>query len=304
MTLDEMAGFARCNRRTAERLRDALREVFPQMVEVSEGGIKRFRIPAGGLDNFMLAPTADELGEVLSAATALEAKGDSARAALLRSVADKVQTALRQPLRSRLTPDLAVLVRAEGHALQAGPRPLADAGILAAIRHALKAGCMLRFGYGAEPGRVRSVAPWGLLYGRAYYLVGPEEGQDRPVLWRLDRIRDLAEGGAGAVPPEGWSIGAFAAQSFGVFQEEPFAVQLRFSAAAAADAERFLFHPTQVMAKQADGGLLVSFISGGMQEMVNHLFGWGTEVRVLEPPALRAALCARAGAALAHHGPG
>ena len=299
-TLDEMAAFAGCNRRTAERMRDALRELFPALEELPDGAQKRFRIPAG-LDGFMQAPTADELSELHNAASALEAAGGTARAALIRSLAMKITAALRHAARVRLAPDLDALMRAESHALQAGPRPMADETVLSAVRGALKSGSALMFLYAPDEQHPRIVCPWGLLYGRAYYLVGPEAGHERPVLWRLDRVLQPELGGAGWPAPPDWSIGDFAVRSFGVFQEQPEDVVLRFSADAAPDATRFLFHPTQVLEPQPDGTLLVRFTAGGMQEMCNHLFGWGSDVTILSPPALREALATRLHKALAHH---
>ena len=52
MTLDDIAEAAACNRRTAERMRDALARLFPQLTEFTDGRVKRFRI-LGGLDSFM-----------------------------------------------------------------------------------------------------------------------------------------------------------------------------------------------------------------------------------------------------------
>ena len=63
LSLDEMATCARVDRRTAERMRDALRLLFPQLEELVDGRTKRFRIP-GGLDGFAQAPTPDELAEL------------------------------------------------------------------------------------------------------------------------------------------------------------------------------------------------------------------------------------------------
>lgn len=247
LTLDEMSAHAGVDRRTAERMRDAVCVLFPQMEEVADGPRKRFRIP-GGLDGFMQSPTADELAELRAAARGLEAVGGDARAALLRSLSCKVEAAVRAPVRRRIAPDLEALTLAEGHAMQAGPRPMADAALLVTLRDALKAGALLRFRYGdaAGDGRERAVSPWGLLYGRTYYLVGPEAGRPEPALWRLDRIAGARlDGPAPASPPPGWRLGDYAARSFGVFQERPRRVVLRFSPAAAADAKRFLFHPTQ-----------------------------------------------------------
>lgn len=303
LTLDEMAAFSgaegrAAGRRTAERMRDALQTLFPHLEEVADGPRKRFRIP-GGLDGFMQAPTADELAELRAAARALDGAGGHARAALLRSLSSKVEAALRPPVRRRLAPDLDALALAEGDVMQAGPRPLADAALLAVLREAIKAGALLRFVYNGEP---RAASPWGLLYGRAYYLVGPATSLPDPVLWRLDRVASpRLDGPAPQLPPPGWSMAEYAAQSFGVFQEQPRQVVLRFSPDAAPDAARFLFHPSQVMAPQPDGALLVRFTAGGLLEMARHLFAWGAEVTILAPAALRNLMLAELAGSLAHH---
>ncbi len=302
LTLDEMATELRADRRTAERIRDAIRSVFPQMEEIQDGPRKRFRI-SGGLDGFMQAPTADELAELHGAIRALRAGGGSARAALLESLAAKVQGALRVQARRMIAPDLEALMESEAVARQVGPRPLADPAVLMSIRAALKAPAALCFTYGVSPetSRIRTATPWGLLYGRAYYMVGPEAGKAGPVLWRLDRITAPHFGGTADLRPEGWTIADFAAQSFGVFQEKPVKVALRFSGAAAADAERFLFHSSQVMEPQEDGTLVVRFTAGGLREMAHHLFGWGTEVEVLKPASLRDKRCQMLKTGLAQH---
>ena len=72
LTLDEMARSAGVERRTAERMRDSLALLFPQLEDVVDGRGKRFRIP-GGLDGFLQVPAADELAELSLAARHLEA---------------------------------------------------------------------------------------------------------------------------------------------------------------------------------------------------------------------------------------
>ena len=78
---------------------------------------------------------------------------------------------------------------------------------------------------------------------------------------------------------------------------------LRIAPEAADEAACWLFHPTQVVTREADGALRVSFRAGGAQEMCWHLFTWGTVVTVLEPNELRAAMAEMAAAVTAHHSP-
>jgi predicted DNA-binding transcriptional regulator YafY len=104
-------------------------------------------------------------------------------------------------------------------------------------------------------------------------------------LWRLDRIVsvDLLERG---FTRQDFDLTAYAAQSFGVFQEPPMDVVLRFTPEAADDAEGWLFHPTQTMERDVDGSLVVHFQSGGANEICWHLFTWGKAVQIIGPSRL------------------
>ncbi len=70
---------------------------------------------------------------------------------MLRKLSFKIQSALRTAARNQIAPDLEALVMAAGHAMQAGPRPLADADLLGTIRAALR----------LRRRRQRVMSPWG-----------------------------------------------------------------------------------------------------------------------------------------------
>src|SRR6478735_12493566 len=158
LTLDEMAARLGVGRRTAERMRDAVRDVFPQMEEVDDPPTRRFRIPSG-LDGLFQAPTAEELASLAAAAEQMDRQGAAARAAALRSLEQKVLSAMRASARRRLAPDLEALLQAETIAVQAGPRPFEDEAVLGAVREAIKSLRRLSFRYegGSTPGRRREV---------------------------------------------------------------------------------------------------------------------------------------------------
>ena len=191
LTLDEMAQRLGVGRRTAERMRDAVRDVFPQLEEVDDPPTRRFRIPAG-LDGLFQAPTAEELAALNAAGEMFAQQGAHGRAGALRSLEQKVLSATRAAARRRLAPDLEALLQAETIAVQAGPRPFEDEAVLSGVREALKSMSALRFRYegGKTPGRVREVTPFGLLFGRSNYLVAAEDEATGPRNWRLDRIHD------------------------------------------------------------------------------------------------------------------
>jgi predicted DNA-binding transcriptional regulator YafY len=143
---------------------------------------------------------------------------------------------------------------------------------------------------GEEP-VTRILCPYGILHGGRGWLVAHVEGLPEMRLWRLDRIVsvDLLERG---FTRQDFDLAAYAAQSFGVFQEPPMNVVLRFTPEAADDAEGWLFHPTQTMERDEDGSLIVKFRAGGAREICWHLFTWSDEVEIVQPENLQKKLSA------------
>ncbi len=285
LTLDEIAERMGVGRRTAERMRDAVRDVFPQLEEVDEPPTRRFRIPAG-LDGLFQAPTAEELAALAAAGEVFAQQGATARAGALKSLEQKVLSATRAAARRKLAPDLEALLQAETIAVQAGPRPFEDEMVLARVREALLSMRSLRFRYegGATPGRVREVTPYGVLFGRSNYLVADEGAGARN--WRLDRIADIAVTERLAARPDGFSLQDYADESFGIYHDDTEDVVLRMTPAGAEDALRWRFHANQQVEPQADGSVTVRFRASGMRELAWHLFTWGDKVQVVAPQVL------------------
>jgi predicted DNA-binding transcriptional regulator YafY len=289
VTLGEIERELEVGRRTAERLRDAVINLFPQTEEVSDPPNKRWRI-RGGLSAFEQAPTTGELIELAKAAQALRASGEPGRAAALEGLERKLKSAMRSTTLNRLAPDLEALVRAETIAVQAGPRPSADEAVLAEIRQAILAGRPLGFIYsrpGAEA-RSRSVAPCGVMFGRANYLVAADRESGRIQTFRLDRMSAVRGEDGVAAPPADFDLQAFASQSFGIYQDEIEDVVLKVSAEGADEARAWRWHPTQTVEDQPDGGVLVRFRASGMRELAWHLFTWGGQVGIVAPARLKA----------------
>lgn len=303
LTLDEMAQRLGVGRRTAERMRDAVWEMFPQMEAVDDPPTRRFRIPSG-LDGLFQAPTAEELAALSASAELMDRQGATARGAALRSLEQKVLSATRASARRRLAPDLEALLQAETIAVTAGPRPFEEASVLAAVREAIKSLSSLRFRYegGSAPGRTREVAPYGILFGRSNYLVAEEQDAGTgPRNWRLDRIFDVEVTGSPGAPPEGFSLQAYADESFGIYQDDTHDVVLRILPEGRADAMRWRFHARQKVEPQDDGGTVVRFRASGMRELAWHLFTWGDKLEIIGPDALKEMMAGELRAALRAH---
>ncbi|MDO1559372.1 WYL domain-containing protein [Brevundimonas sp. 2R-24] len=306
LTLDEMARAMEVGRRTAERMRDAVWALYPQMEEVPDPPTKRWRI-RGGLSAFEQAPDTTELLELTKAAEALRRAGEPGRAAALEALEHKIKAAMRSTTLNRLAPDLEALVRAETIAVQAGPRPFEDEAVLSVIRRAIMAGTAVGFVYmgGSTPGRKRRIAPFGLMFGRANYLVGGDLDSaqpEAPRTFRLDHMEGVTALPDRASPPADFDLQAFASRSFGVYQGELEEVVLHIAPDKADEARAWRWHPTQTLTNLADGGVEVRFNSSGMRELAWHLFTWGEAVRIAGPDSLKAEMRQALEAAARAHG--
>ncbi len=251
---------------------------------------KRWRLPAG-IVNGLAAVTADELAALATAACILRRDNLANQAVKVESATAKLRAGLKRPALAHIEPDLEPLLAAEGLALRPGPRPRLDPAIIAALREAIIATLKVRLHYryrGSGKRGFQTVHPYGFLYGNRHYLVAwselaPARDFRSFALANIERVEILDELFARDLS---FSLAAYAARSFGVFQEKPFDAVWKFSPKAAPDAREFLFHPTQTMEDQPDGSLIVRFRAGGALEMAWHLVTWGSEVDVIKPKRL------------------
>jgi predicted DNA-binding transcriptional regulator YafY len=304
LTLDEMAIELEVGRRTAERLRDSLISIFPQMNSQDDAErVRRWRLPGSALAG-IVDVRAEAVAAIETSARECEVRGEADRAGLLRDASTTLRAMLRPDALRRTEPDVAALMEAEGVAMRPGPRPAVAAGVLPTLRRAILGMQPVVIQYVArdaiEPA-TRILCPYGILYGGRGWLVAPVDGLPEIRLWRLDRITSIALIDRGFQRREDFDLTAYAAQSFGVFQEEPIDVVLRFAPEAADDAAGWMFHSTQKVQREADGSLTVQFRGGGVQEMCWHLFTWGTAVVIVEPDTLRAAMAQMTKAVGLHH---
>ena len=305
LTLADMQREFEVSRRTAERLRDAVVEVFGPLEAVeSEDTRRHWRLRAPVLRS-LVSLSAEELAELGAAAAALHRTGLEERALMLHRLADKLRALLETDARSRIEPDLQALTEAEALAMRPGPRPRLDEGVLALLRHAVSACRVVTFDYPARRtgGRTRRrVEPYGLLYGNRAFLVGRSARGTKLQLWRLANISAAVVTEEPFTRDEAFDLQRFARRSFGTFQEQPVAVELRFAAAVAADVAEFRFHPDQAVERNADGSTSVRFTAGGIKEICWHLVTWGTAVTVEQPACLRRRLTEMCATLAAHHG--
>ena len=280
------------SRSTAERMRSALRDALPQIEELGEpGGEKRWRLPARCLGGMTL-PTAEDIATLHRARELAMREGDEATATALDALSDRLQAALLTPTRTRLAPDIAALLEADGVALRPGPHEVIAPETLQTLRNAILAGVWVNVDHRARASGKLSrdvwLGPLAMLMGEGrQYLVAWSEYQDDVRLFALSGFERIDLSDEVFERPEDFDLQAYLNRAFGVFQEEVQDVVWQFTPDAAPEARRFLFHPTQELEDAPDGSLIVRFRAGGMLEMCWHLFRWGDQVEVVAPEGLR-----------------
>ena len=306
LTLDEVMAEFGVSRRTAERLLSAVEAAFGPLMEVDAGDRrKHWRLDSPSLRG-LIQVSDEELANVATAAASLDRSGLTEQADSLRSLTDKVKARMRSGSADDADAAVEELLRAEGLAMRPGPRQQLETGLLSTVREAIRRRRVLTFDYAARgpesASKRRRVRPYGVLYGTRALLVAPTERHDSLWLWRLSSMRGLEVTDVSFTPDPDFDLNAFARRAFGVFQERPFHVVLRFTPGAASDAAAFVFHPDQHVARHEDGSMTVRFRAGGALEMCWHLFTWGEAVTIERPDRLRKQLADLCAALAAHHG--
>ncbi|MEN6541682.1 WYL domain-containing protein [Parvibaculum sp.] len=282
------------SRRTAERMRDAVQRLCPDIEAIDDdGGRRRWRIRGANVLAQLATVNAPELA-ALEHAIELQAnvrQGDHHERLL--SLSEKLRAALTHRLRTRLEPDIEALMEAEGLAMRPGPHPLDEHHVVTALRDAILSSSVVLLHHqprGSKAKRRQKVHPYGFLYGNRHYLVAFSiEARDFRLftLSNIDHVEAQTE--HFARDPE-FSLKAYAERSFGVFQgDEVQDVEWRFAPEVADDVRRFLFHPTQTMETNDDGSITVRFRACGLREMCWHLVTWAGYVKVVAPKELKAA---------------
>ena len=303
-TLDDIQQEFSVSRRTAERMRDAVEHAFgPLELEDMGDGKRHWRLRSNQLRNLLFI-SADELVELETATAELGRTGFDERAALLRDLGTKLGALLGPVERRRIEPDLEALMMAEGLAMRPGPRPRLEPGLLMTLRDAIKGGRVIDFRYLSRMTGRRSrqrVQSHGLLYGSRAYLVGRSDWTEEMRYWVLANMSEVTLADEMFEFDDGFDIEEFASRSFGVYQEKPIDVTLRFEAEVAPDVVSFLFHPGQEIMENEDGSLTVRFQAGGSLEMCRHLFTWGNKVTIERPASLRVQLAEMCSTLAEHH---
>ena len=139
----------------------------------------------------------------------------------------------------------------------------------------------------------RILDPYVIVFrGRAWYVVGFCHLRGGVKLFRLDRMEAVEALLTTFELPKNFSPDAFFAGSWLIEQGETVRVQLRFAPEAARWVRDEQFHESQQTEDMEDGSILYSVCVQGTREITRWILGYGGEVEVLAPEALREAVAA------------
>ncbi|MDD3014388.1 MAG: WYL domain-containing protein [Candidatus Gastranaerophilales bacterium] len=288
LSLNDIHEHFEVSRRTAERMRDAVMRLFPQIDEVETNSkIKRWT-----LRNHSLAPmvsfTPEELAELENTKKKLKVDGLKNKAETIEEIIAKVKVLNKNEM-SKIEPDLEALLEAEGYAIRQYPRFKIDKEVLSQIREALKAFKILEIKYEKANKELQKcqVHPYGFIYGEKHFLVAYNPERHGIRLYNLSKIKNIKTIDEYFERDENFNLSDYSQNSFGVYQEDPFNVVLQFDKSVAEDVKNFHFHPTQKIKEQKDGSVRVDFTAGGSLAMCWHLFKWGKLVKIIKPAGLK-----------------
>lgn len=215
------------------------------------------------------------------------------------SALEKLALALRQPMTGRLV-DAAQAILSQ----QARPERVA---ILDTITQAWVQNQKLRISYlslRSNSPRTHVVSPYLIepsLWSDSVYLIGLNELYGDVVPYKIDRIQTAVNTGETFTVPQDFDERELLRHAWGVWsvEGEPRDILLRFyPGVAARRLQESIWHPSQEVETLPDGGCLWRAPIVQWQEMLPWIRAWGSQVEVIEPADLRAAIAAETRAQL------
>ena len=110
-------------------------------------------------------------------------------------------------------------------------------------------------------------------------------------IFALDRIRELHRSASKYTLPAGFNPGEYFQDAFQMFKgANIYRVKIHFSPARARWIREKQWHPTQQIAENPDGSLVLTMHTSGLDQVKRWVLSFGAQARVLEPPELIAAI--------------
>lgn len=286
LCIDDIQEHFECSRRSAERMKSLLFEMFPEKVEEvpTSDKKKRWRF-VKGTANMLISFTPDDFAnfEYLRMLS-----NDEHRQKELDELIAKIKALTPQKNAMALETDIEAILESEGFAVRQYSRIKADKKVLDKLRQAMLSFKKVEFDYNTDKGlRHIGLNPYGVIISDKYYLVGFNEYVNDLRLYKVDKLQNLIVTDDYFEKDEKFLLSEYCNNSFSIYQEEPMNITLEFDKSVAEDVLNYHFHPTQKIKQLDNGNIQVKFTSGGKLAICHELFKWGTFVTIKKSAELR-----------------
>lgn len=171
---------------------------------------------------------------------------------------------------------------------------------LKSLRDALVFQYRVRLSYrpaGKGRGAVYEVDPYTLIfYKGGLYLLGHAHNRQALRTFAVERIARVEVLKERFEMPDDYRPGERLQGAFGIVDEPPLEIAIRFAPEIAHAVRDRLWHPSQRVRAGKDGSVVLSFTAGGRMEIIAWVLSYGPLAEVLEPPQLREEVGRRAAA--------
>ena len=285
--IDDIKEHFECSRRSAERMKTLLFDMFPEKIEEVESNDKkkRWRFVKGTM-NSLITFSADDFAnlEYLKGLS-----NDNNRKQELDELIAKIKALTPQKNARALETDIEAIMESEGFAVRQYARVKTDSKTMELLRNALLSFKKVQFLYSKdENSKTITLNPYGIIIADKYYLVGYNDYVNDLRLYKIDKISDLTVLDEYFEKDENFSLTEYCNNSFGIYQETPIDITLEFDKAVKDDILNYHFHPTQKIKELENGNIQVTFTSGGTYAICQELFKWGTSVKIKKPSSFKA----------------
>lgn len=286
LCIDDIQAHFECSRRSAERMKALLFDLFPEKIEEvpTSDKKKRWRFVKGTM-NALIKFSANDFAnlEYLKGLS-----NDKNKKNEIDELIAKIKALTPQKNLQSLDTDVSAIMESEGFAVRQYSGINIKPDVLEQLRNSMLAFKKIQFDYPIkEELKTITLNPYGLIIADKYYLVGFNEYVNSLRQYRVDKITNLTILDEYFEKDEKFSLPEFCNKSFSVYQEEPLNITLEFDKSVADDVLNYHFHPTQKMKTLESGNVQVKFTSGGTYAICQELFKWGCNVQIKKPSQLK-----------------
>ena len=280
ITINDIIERYHVSRRTAERMRDSLLNIFPQIIEIETDEKHKH----WGFSDYSIKELIHFSSNEIANLEQLKRRttNKETQEHLEKTIA-KLKTLSTKHLNS-VENNVEMIMQSEGYALRQMPQYKISNETLITIREAIKNSKVVK---GTYHNKERFIESLGLIYGEKIYLVAREKAKGNDIYnYLLHKFSDLSLTDK-TFDRKDFNLEEYNKQSFGVYHGEILNVKLLFDKEIAEEVLNYNFHPTQKVKQNEDGTVTVKFCASGDLSIMWHIFKWGTSVKILAPASLK-----------------